>query len=625
MTNPSDATVYVQGNLDVVGDILCGGLVIGNTLAAPIFGSVAEASAATIGADDLRLTTAYFDPVPSVAATLVGGASYRRADLSELVAYPAASKFRSADRFLPNGDWNATSGGYWLLDSQPATPHMLGALGNDAQDDSDAIEALHLYILARGGGAALIPKGVFRSQKAYYIPSNSTLEFVGWFKAIARPTDNFDTLLLPRVGASQFVVYNPQIDLNLVASMNGFILRTGSHEGAIYGGIIKNGLHDKLGTHGGRGFNVESDATGFSGRNIVVDGVHILACYMGFGFRGGDLVAKNNIIINNITIESCQTGFWIVGNTAGYPHTAEEMQGIISNITCYNVGRNTTYTGQDGVFVSDRGCNIIMSNCICHNDAGYPAIDSMWHGNGAKLTGDFRFYGAATNIYDLGPFKESDAGPPFEFTVSNCDLTATCYDAVTDIIKTAAVGAGYVTNTTLRATAANVTSGVAVTAGYQTQGGLTVAFTDQTTASVARGAANLVGSYTFAVGSGRNFFAGDVASVGFVPSLTLRDASATAKDYRWTADTSIVALLTDAVADSGLFDRTVVIYNDATGAGSLLAQGVVKINWAPGGVAFNAGTIGQPTVTGSRGGNAALESLLTGLATIGLIIDGSVP
>ena len=38
---------------------------------------------------------------------------------------------------------------------------------------------------------------------------------------------------------------------------------------------------------------------------------------------------------------------------------------------------------------------------------------------------------------------------------------------------------------------------------------------------------------------------------------------------------------------------------------------------------FNTATTGQPTVSGSRGGNAALSSLLTGLANLGLIIDSS--
>ncbi len=40
---------------------------------------------------------------------------------------------------------------------------------------------------------------------------------------------------------------------------------------------------------------------------------------------------------------------------------------------------------------------------------------------------------------------------------------------------------------------------------------------------------------------------------------------------------------------------------------------------------FNTLPAAQPTITGSRGGNAALASLLTGGATLGLWVDGTTP
>jgi hypothetical protein len=40
---------------------------------------------------------------------------------------------------------------------------------------------------------------------------------------------------------------------------------------------------------------------------------------------------------------------------------------------------------------------------------------------------------------------------------------------------------------------------------------------------------------------------------------------------------------------------------------------------------FTNAPVARPTVVGSRGGNAALASLLTGLASLGLIIDSSTP
>lgn len=38
---------------------------------------------------------------------------------------------------------------------------------------------------------------------------------------------------------------------------------------------------------------------------------------------------------------------------------------------------------------------------------------------------------------------------------------------------------------------------------------------------------------------------------------------------------------------------------------------------------FGTGAVVKPTITGSRGGNAALESLLTELAALGLLVDGT--
>jgi hypothetical protein len=40
---------------------------------------------------------------------------------------------------------------------------------------------------------------------------------------------------------------------------------------------------------------------------------------------------------------------------------------------------------------------------------------------------------------------------------------------------------------------------------------------------------------------------------------------------------------------------------------------------------FGVTAVSRPTVTGSRGGNAALASLLTALNSLGLILDSSTP
>lgn len=54
------------------------------------------------------------------------------------------------------------------------------------------------------------------------------------------------------------------------------------------------------------------------------------------------------------------------------------------------------------------------------------------------------------------------------------------------------------------------------------------------------------------------------------------------------------------------------------------ASGAVRIGLNATGIGFfNTTPAAKPTVTGSRGGNAALASFLTGLATLGLVTDSS--
>jgi hypothetical protein len=53
-----------------------------------------------------------------------------------------AGKFRSQDRFLPNGSTDATHGGYWeLMRDQVITPFLFGAVGNGSTNDSVAMQA----------------------------------------------------------------------------------------------------------------------------------------------------------------------------------------------------------------------------------------------------------------------------------------------------------------------------------------------------------------------------------------------------------------------------------------------------------------------------------------------------
>ena len=68
-------------------------------------------------------------------------------------------------------------------------------------------------------------------------------------------------------------------------------------------------------------------------------------------------------------------------------------------------------------------------------------------------------------------------------------------------------------------------------------------------------------------------------------------------------------------------DALVNLYRSAVGV--LNTDGALAVG---GGVGFNGTAPGAtPAVTGSRGGNEALASLLTALAGMGLITDGTTP
>lgn len=56
---------------------------------------------------------------------------------------------------------------------------------------------------------------------------------------------------------------------------------------------------------------------------------------------------------------------------------------------------------------------------------------------------------------------------------------------------------------------------------------------------------------------------------------------------------------------------------------SVTVDGSPRIEANTSGVGVNGGTPGKPTISGSRGGNAALASLLTSLATLGYIVDST--
>lgn len=98
----------------------------------PIYASVASSEGSTIAAAVKSIRTQFREPTYADLSTLVGGAEYARVSLADITSgsYPAASYFRSTDRYMPDGTTDATNGGYWLLNEKIISPAMMGAKPN---------------------------------------------------------------------------------------------------------------------------------------------------------------------------------------------------------------------------------------------------------------------------------------------------------------------------------------------------------------------------------------------------------------------------------------------------------------------------------------------------------------
>ncbi|MGL4317112.1 MAG: glycosyl hydrolase family 28-related protein [Pseudomonas sp.] len=99
----------------------------------------------------------------------------------------------------------------------------------------------------------------------------------------------------------------------------------------------------------------------------------------------------------------------------------------------------------------------------------------------------------------------------------------------------------------------------------------------------------------------------------------------TSADSLFTFSHGVGSISLAASSDTAL-DVSFGITTKGAGQGDLYSGNfsAKRFSWNSAGISFNGNApISKPTITGSRGGNAALESLLTQLATYGLITDGT--
>lgn len=95
------------------------------------FADKATAESATIPRNTLNVTTQSF----STDIPYLGGAQWRRVD-----SEPShAAKFRSQDRFLPDGTISSGNGGWWEINSPIIEPAMLGVVTDNSEDQRETL------------------------------------------------------------------------------------------------------------------------------------------------------------------------------------------------------------------------------------------------------------------------------------------------------------------------------------------------------------------------------------------------------------------------------------------------------------------------------------------------------
>ncbi|MDQ2083191.1 right-handed parallel beta-helix repeat-containing protein [Xanthobacteraceae bacterium Astr-EGSB] len=131
----------------------------------PIYLSRTSAVAATIPAAVKAIWTSGY-----AAAGDLGGAAYKRVS-----AQPShGGRFRSTDRFLPDGSTDSSNGGWWEIASPDLDVRMFGAVGNGSTDCAAALSAGVAAAIALGVPLR-VPAGNFRTSAQLIVTGNLRL------------------------------------------------------------------------------------------------------------------------------------------------------------------------------------------------------------------------------------------------------------------------------------------------------------------------------------------------------------------------------------------------------------------------------------------------------------------
>lgn len=285
-------------------------------------------------------------------------------------------------------------------------------VANGTDQYAKILKAMNV-LSAAGGGLMRFPYmgdsgiGLTETIQPY---DNVTLQFEGTYLKLLTDT-LYDSAITPQPGARNVTIINPLIDCNSIPAGCGIIARRNNTDMTVIGGTVKNAVHHTT-DKGGRALNIEAgvDPTLEGPRNLRVFGLLARNCYEACSVSGGDTASfqnESNIRIDMLAV-NCESLLSLFGNTANYPHSADEM-GCHITMTARNCGKAATYSRVHGVVNSDRGCNALIDVQV-ENDAAYGSVGSLWRGDASGIKFSGKMTGACSRaLLDFASYQEVNA------------------------------------------------------------------------------------------------------------------------------------------------------------------------------------------------------------------------
>lgn len=308
----------------------------------PIYNSIATATAATIPAGVKSIRTSFYAPNYAVPATLKGGANYKRTNSQP--AHPL--KFRSADRWLPDGSSHSTNGGWWEIDEPAVNVTQAGAVGDDVAEDTLALQRALDYG-ALTGVAITGGKFICRS-KSLSIKDTETTSYVDGMPILRFRADD---LTIKAISGS---------DADYLIAPERWISDVGYPQ-----------------------YPYEISDLHIDGNSIVKLGL-VVCCYFGNFAR---IHAKNCILDGIHGATKSKNGTNLLGGV---------VENSFDEIDCHDNGRHGFYVGRDVQFTDYK-----LTRSICYNNGPFNAY--LADADGAHIT-DNHFYHTVNGVCDGGVY-----------------------------------------------------------------------------------------------------------------------------------------------------------------------------------------------------------------------------